>query len=142
MKYELTRDEERELNQKLESSRKMLESMNCTQEYINHELKKVRSKFRSRIAGKRFYRKKKIENMKTRRILKRESAVIDLLDQTFDILFPPEDQPHIPPETKLLNAIFGRRANVPPEVAREFVNRVICDAEQLVREYNSKEVGK
>ena len=94
MKYELTRDEERELDQELERSRKMLESMNCTQEYINHALKKVRSKL------------------------------------------------HIPPETKLLNAIFGRRANVPPEVAREFVNRVICDAEQLVREYNSKEVGK
>ena len=142
MKYELTRDEERELNQKLESSRKMLESMNCTQDYINHELKKVRSKFRSRIAGKRLYRKKKIENLKTHRILKRESTALDLLDQTFDILFPPEDQPHIPPETKLLNAIFGRRANVPPEVAREFVNRVICDAERLVREYNSKEVGK
>lgn len=142
MKYELTHDEERELNQELESIRKMLEAMNCTQEYINHELKKVRAKFRSRIAGKRLYRKKKIENIKTRRILKRESTTLDLLDQTFDILFPPEDQPHIPPETKLLNAIFGRRANVPPEVAREFVNRVICDAEQLVREYNSKEVGK
>lgn len=139
MKYELTHDEERELNQELERSRKMLEAMNCTQDYINHELKKVRAKFRSRIAGKRFYRKKKIENLKTHRILKRESAVLDLLEQTFDILFPPEDHPHIPPETKLLNAIFGRRANVPADVAEEFVRRVICDAEQLVREYNSKE---
>ena len=142
MKYELTHDEERELNQELESIRKMLEAMNCTQDYINHELKKVRSKFRSRIAGKRLYRKKKIENLKAHRILKRESAVLDLLDQTFDILFPPEDHPHIPPETKLLNAVFGRRANVPDEVAEEFVRRVICDAERLVREYNSKEVGK
>lgn len=142
MKYELTYDEERELNQELERSRKMLEAMNCTQDYINHELKKVRAKFRSRIAGKRFYRKKKIENLKTHRILKRESAVLDLLEQTFDILFPPEDHPHILPETKLLNAIFGRRANVPADVAEEFVRRVICDAERLVREYNSKEVGK
>lgn len=106
-KYELTRDEEHELNQELERSRK-----------------------------------KKIENLKAHRILKRESAVIDLLDQTFDILFPPEDNPHIPPETKLLNAIFGRRANVPFEVAREFVSRVICDAERLVREYNSSEDEK
>ncbi|UKI31662.1 MAG: hypothetical protein L6W00_28680 [Lentisphaeria bacterium] len=142
MKYELTNDEERELNQELERSRKMLESMNCTREYINHELKKVRSKFLSRIAGKRFYRKKKIENLKAHRILKRESAVIDLLDRTFDILFPPEDHPHIPPETKLLNAVYGRRANVPFEVAREFVSRVICDAERLVREYNSSEDEK
>lgn len=142
MKYELTNDEERELNQELERSRKMLESMNCTQEYINHELKKVRSKFRSRIAGKRFYRKKKIENLKAHRILKRESAVIDLLDRTFDILFPPEDHLHIPPETKLLNAVYGRRANVPAVIVEEFVRRVISDAERLVREYNSEEVEK
>lgn len=142
MKYELTNDEERELNQELERSRKMLESMNCTQEYINHELKKVQSKFRSRIAGKRFYRKKKTENLRAHRILKRESAVIDLLDRTFDILFPPEGQPHIPPETKLLNAVYGRRANVPAVVVEEFVRRVISDAERLVREYNSEEVEK
>ena len=64
MKYELTHDEERELNQELERSRKMMEAMNCTQDYINHELKKVRAKFRSRIAGKRLYRKKKIENIR------------------------------------------------------------------------------
>lgn len=106
-KYELTREEERELNQELERSRK-----------------------------------KKIENLKAHRILKRESAVLYLLDQTFDILFPPEDNPHIPPETKLLNAVFGRRANVPSEVAEEFVRRVICDAERLVREYNSSEDEK
>lgn len=142
MKYELTNDEERELNQELERSRKILESMNCTQEYINHELKKVRSKFLSRIAGKRFYRKKKIENLKAHRILKRESAVIDLLDRTFDILFPPEDHSHIPPETKLLNAVYGRRANVPAVIVEEFVRRVISDAERLVREYNSEEVEK
>ena len=142
MKYELTNDEERELNQELERSREILESMNCTPDYINHELKKVRSKFRSRIAGKRLYRKKKIENLRARRILKRESAVIDLLDQTFDILFPPEDSANVPLETRLLNAVFGRRANIPAVVTEEFVRRVICDAERLVREYNSEEVEK
>lgn len=142
MKYELTHDEERELNQELERSRKMLEAMNCTQDYINHELKKVRAKFRSRIAGKRLYRKKKIENLKAHRILKRESTTLDLLDQTFDILFPPEDCANAPLEIRLLNAVYGRRANVPADVAEEFVRRVICDAERLVREYNSKEVGK
>lgn len=142
MKYELTNDEEHELNQELERSRKMLESMNCTQEYINHELKKIRSKFRSRIAGKRFYRKKKIENLKAHRILKRESAALDLLDRTFDILFPPEDSVNTPQEIRLLNAVYGRRANVPFDVAREFVRRVIWDAERLVREYNSEEVEK
>lgn len=142
MKYELTNDEERELNQELERSREMLESMNCTQEYINHELKKVRSKFRSRIAGKRLYRKKKIENLKAHRILKRESAALDLLDRTFDILFPPEDSVNTPKEIRLLNAVYGRRANVPFDVTREFVRRVIWDAERLVREYNSEEVEK
>ena len=142
MKYELTNDEERELNQELERSRELLESMNCTQEYINHELKKVRSKFRSRIAGKRLCRKKKIENLKARRILKRESAALDLLDRTFDILFPPEDSVNTPQEIRLLNAVYGRRANVPFDVAREFVRRVIWDAERLVREYNSEEVEK
>ena len=141
MKYELTPDEERELNQELERIQKMLEDMNCTQEYINHELKKVRTKFRSRIAGRRFYRKKKIENLKIHRIMKRESAALDLLDRTFEILFPPEDCVNTPQEIRLLNAVYGRRANVPFDVAREFVRRVIWDAERLVREYN-KEVEK
>lgn len=141
-KYELTREEERKLNQKLESRRKVLEAMNCPPECIEHELKFVCQKFRNFLSRKRLYKKKKIEEIKTNRVAKRERSVLDLLDQTFDILFPPEDQPHIQPETKLLNAVFGRWANVPSEVAREFVNRVICDAEQLVREYNSSEDEK
>ena len=142
MKYELTRDEERELNQKPEHRRKELEAMNCTPEDIEHELKRECTRFRNLIAGKRLYQRKKIEKLKTHRVMKRERSVLDLLDQTFDILFPPEDQPHIPPETKLLNAVFGRWANVPSDVAREFVHRVICDAERLVIEYNSKEGEK
>lgn len=47
-----------------------------------------------------------------------------------------------PQEIRLLNAVYGRRANVPFDVAREFVRRVIWDAERLVREYNSEEVEK
>ena len=134
MKYELTPEELQELNRKLECNRKVMKAMHFTPESIEQKLKIVRRSFYNRSR----YRKKKIENLKIHRIMKRENSVLDLLDQTFDILFPPEERPDISPETRLLNAIFGRKTNVPYDVAEEFVRRVTEEAERLVKEYNQE----
>lgn len=134
MKYELTPEELQELIQELEYNCKVMKAMGFTPERIEQKLKILRRRFYNR----RRYRKKKIENIQRHRIMKRENSVLDLLDQTFDILFPPEERPDISPEMRLLNAIFGRKTNVPYDVAEEFVRRVTEDAERLVKEYNQE----
>lgn len=70
--------------------------------------------------------------------MKRENSVLDLLDQTFDILFPPEERSDTQPEMRLLNSVCGSRANIPSDLANEFVNRVTEEAERLVKEYNQE----
>ena len=117
MKYELTPEEQQELNQELEYNRKVMKTMGCTPEHIEQKLKIVRRRVLSRFYNRRQRRKRKIENIQRHRIMKRENSVRDLLDQTFDILFPPEERPDISPEMRLLNAIFGRKTNVPYNVA-------------------------
>lgn len=138
MKYELTPEEQQEINQELEYNRKVMKAMGFAPERIKQKLKIVRRRVLSRFYNRRQRRKKKIENIQIHRIMKRENSVRDLLDQTFDILFPPEERPDMPPETRLLNAIFGRKTNVPYDAAEEFVRRVTEDAERLVKEYNQE----
>ena len=134
MKYELTPEELQELNRKLECNRKVMKAMRLTPERIEQKLKILRRSFYNRSR----YRKKKIENLKIHRIMKRENSVLDLLDQTFDILFPPEERSDTQPEMRLLNSVCGSRANIPSDLANEFVNRVTEEAERLVKEYNQE----
>lgn len=134
MKYELTPEELQELNRKLECNRKVMKAMRLTPESIEQKLKILRRSF----YNKSRYRKKKIENLKIHRIMKRENSVLDLLDQTFDILFPPEERSDTQPEMRLLNSVCGSRANIPSDLANEFVNRVTEEAERLVKEYNQE----
>lgn len=134
MKYELTPEELQELNRKLECNRKVMKAMRLTPESIEQKLKILRRSF----YNKSRYRKKKIENLKIHRIMKRGNSVLDLLDQTFDILFPPEERSDTQPEMRLLNSVCGSRANIPSDLANEFVNRVTEEAERLVREYNQE----
>lgn len=134
MKYELTPEELQELNRKLECNRKVMKAMRLTPESIEQKLKIVRRSFYNRSR----YRKKKIENLKIHRIMKRKNSVLDLLDQTFDILFPPEERSDTQPEMRLLNSVCGSRANIPSDLANEFVNRVTEEAERLVKEYNQE----
>lgn len=134
MKYELTPEELQELNRKLECNRKVMKAMRLTPESIEQKLKILRRSF----YNKSRYRKKKIENLKIHRIMKRENSVLDLLDQTFDILFPPGERSDTQPEMRLLNSVCGSRANIPSDLANEFVNRVTEEAERLVKEYNQE----
>ena len=139
-KYELTPEEEAELEQEIERTRLYLETVRMFspggEEYELH-MKLARTAARSRIIARRKRREAKAARIKSERSAKRHASIANLISQTYDILFPPEDDPVDTPEEQLLQAIFGRENNVPMAEVVAFVDTVTNMAETLVRKYHA-----
>lgn len=63
---------------------------------------------------------------------------MNLIPQTYEILFPPENQTFEEYKKRLEQADPKCNDNVPLEEIETFVNDVIKMAEQLVRKYNQE----
>ena len=139
-KYELTPEEEAELEREIERTRLYLETVRMFspggEEYELH-MKLARTAARSRIIARRKRREAKAARIKSERYAKRHASIANLISQTHDILFPPEDDPVVTPEEQLLQAIFGRENNVPMAEEMAFVDTVTNMAETLVRKYHA-----
>lgn len=145
-KYELTPEEEAELEREIERTRLYLETVFSPggEEYELH-MKLARTAAQSRIIARRKRREAKAARIKSERYAKRHASIANLISQTYDILFPPEDDPVVTPEERLLQAIFGRENNVPMAEVVAFVDTVTNMAETLVRKYHastSQQEGK
>lgn len=144
-KYELTPEEEAELERAIERTRLYLETVCMFSpggEVYERHMKRARTKARSRIIARRKRREAKAARIKSERYAKRHASIANLISQTYDILFPPEDDPVVTPEERLLQAIFGRENNVPMAEVLAFVDTVTNMAETLVRKYTPAQASR
>lgn len=147
MNYKLTVEEEAAIEHEVEMEREYLRMMGRSYTPIDLEriLNKIRMRARNRIVDQRRKKEQQTAFVQGARISDRDFSIANLISQTYDILFPPEDDPVVTPEERLLQAIFGRENNVPMAEVVAFVDTVTNMAETLVRKYHastSQQEGK
>lgn len=147
MNYKLTVEEEAAIEHEVEMEREYLRMMGRSYTPIDLEriLNKIRMRARNRIVDQRRKKEQQTAFVQGARISDRDFSIANLISQTYDILFPPEDDPVVTPEERLLQAIFGRENNVPMAEEVAFVDTVTNMAETLVRKYHastSQQEGK
>ena len=139
MNYKLTVEEEAAIEHEVEMEREYLRMMGRSYTPIDLEriLNKIRMRARNRIVDQRRKKEQQTAFVQGARISDRDFSIANLISQTYDILFPPEDDPVVTPEERLLQAIFGRENNVPMAEVVAFVDTVTNMAETLVRKYHA-----
>lgn len=93
---------------------------------------------RNRIIDQRRKKEQQTAFVQGARIRDRDSSIVNLIPQTYEILFPPENQTFEEYKKRLEQADPKCNDNVPLEEIETFVNDVIKMAEQLVRKYNQE----
>ena len=83
--------------------------------------------------NKSVLRKEKIQND---RFVVRHASIANIISQTYEILFPPEEAPTPTHLEKIRKALLGPETNVPISEIEAFVNEVTRIAEELVKKYN------
>ena len=140
MNYKLTVEEEAAVEHEVEMEREYLRMMGRSYTSIDLEriLNKIRMRARNRIVDQRRKKEQQTAFVQGARIRDRDSSIMNLIPQTYEILFPPENQTFEEYKKRLEHADPKCNDNVPLEEIETFVNDVIKMAEQLVRKYNQE----
>lgn len=140
MNYKLTVEEEAAVEHEVEMEREYLRMMGRSYTSIDLEriLNKIRMRARNRIIDQRRKKEQQTAFVQGARIRDRDSSIANLIPQTYEILFPPENQTFEEYKKRLEQADPKCNDNVPLEEIETFVSAVIKMAEQLVRKYNQE----
>ena len=140
MNYKLTVEEEAAIEHEVEMEREYLRMMGRSYTPIDLEriLNKIRMRARNRIIDQRHKKEQQTAFVQGARIRDRDSSIVNLIPQTYEILFPPENQTFEEYKKRLEQADPKCNDNVPLEEIETFVSAVIKMAEQLVRKYNQE----
>lgn len=140
MNYKLTVEEEAAIEHEVEMEREYLRMMGRSYTSIDLEriLNKIRMRARNRIIDQRRKKEQQTALVQGARIRDRDSSIANLIPQTYEILFPPENQTFEEYKKRLEQADPKCNDNVPLDEIETFVNDVIKMAEQLVRKYNQE----
>lgn len=140
MNYKLTVEEEAAIEHEVEMEREYLRMMGRSYTPIDLEriLNKIRMRARNRIVDQLRKKEQQTAFVQGARIRDRDFSIANLIPQTYEILFPPENQTFEEYKKRLEQADPKCNDNVPLEEIETFVNDVIKMAEHLVRKYNQE----
>ena len=140
MNYKLTVEEEAAIEHEVVMEREYLRMMGRSYTSIDLEriLNKIRMRARNRIIDQRRKKEQQTALVQGARVRDRDSSIANLIPQTYEILFPPENQTFEEYKKRLEQADPKCNDNVPLDEIETFVNDVIKMAEQLVRKYNQE----